>query len=302
MRATRPAGKALMPETVMPHGSNPTTTAAAGTPGRATCTITAPSLSITSMGGSQHWASETWARTNCRCSRSACSSKDRASPHIQVDRSRGPMRGCPSHKNGTWGRPRGLQRDAPKERQDPSARGCRLPPPRRACLHYLPTRANGSGSPACTMETNGPVSRPRAAPAAARRPVHSGGGTSAVRGPGSDPGHDRVHPLPRGAQGPGNRLLAQRHALDAYDLDVGNADEAEHKAQVRLLEVGGLHRSVGIDPAAREDEHALLSGDQALRPLLGIRERAPRPDDVIDPGLQRRRDPEVVHRYRDHAR
>src|SRR5438445_6938439 len=128
MRATRPAGKALTPETVMPHGSNPTTTAAAGTPGRATCTITAPSLSITSMGGSQHWASETWARTNCRCSRSACSSKDRASPHIQVDRSRGPMRGCPSHKNGTWGRPRGLQRDAPKERQDHSARGCRLPP------------------------------------------------------------------------------------------------------------------------------------------------------------------------------
>ena len=100
-------------------------------------------------------------------------------------------------------------------------------------------------------------------------------------------------------EGSVSELLAQRHALDVYDLDIGDADETERRAQVRFLEIEGLHRSLRIGPSSCQDEHGLLSRHQALRPLFGITERAPRAHDVIDPCLERRGDAEIVHGRRD---
>ena len=122
----------------------------------------------------------------------------------------------------------------------------------------------------------------------------SRGGPNVVRGLRDDSAHDCVRPRFRRAQSLTDRFLAERHPLDAYDLDVGDADETEYRAQVGLLEIERLHRALGINPAAREDEHSLLSGHQALRALLGISQRTPGPDDVIDPRLERRREAEIV--------
>src|ERR1051326_5957585 len=42
------------------------------------------------------------------------------------------------------------------------------------------------------------------------------------------------------ADGIAERVAAHRHALDAYRLDIGNPDEAQNAAQIRLLEVERL--------------------------------------------------------------
>src|SRR5690606_20907772 len=88
MRALAATGIGRTPDTVMPPGSNATTSASDGTPGSATYTMTAEAVSMTSTGGSQCGASAGPARSNWRCRRSACSSSDSASPQIQDEKSR----------------------------------------------------------------------------------------------------------------------------------------------------------------------------------------------------------------------
>ena len=55
------------------------------------------------------------------------------------------------------------------------------------------------------------------------------------------------------------RLLAKRDAFDANHLDVGHADEAQHGAQIRLLEVVCLHRPLEVNSAAGKHQDRLLS-------------------------------------------
>src|SRR5687768_2117118 len=69
----------------MPAGSSATVMASAVTPGSATCTWSALSASTMSTGGSQETTS--WVK-NWRCRRCARSSIDRASPNIQLEKSR----------------------------------------------------------------------------------------------------------------------------------------------------------------------------------------------------------------------
>src|SRR5687767_6670890 len=84
-------GNARSAETVTPPGSTPMVIASAGTPGSAICMRISSPASITSTGGSH---ALTACVKNCRCRRSARSSIDRASCHIQAEKSRdltGPM-------------------------------------------------------------------------------------------------------------------------------------------------------------------------------------------------------------------
>src|SRR5689334_12893541 len=80
-----PHGNGRDAETLSPPGSSATVIESAGTPGSATCTSTASALSTMSAGGSH--AEAVWWK-NWRCRRSARSSIDRASLHIQVEISR----------------------------------------------------------------------------------------------------------------------------------------------------------------------------------------------------------------------
>src|SRR6266852_4969499 len=78
-------GNARSAEMVTPAASRLTAMASAGTPGSATCTCSASPASMMSTGGSQ--ATAAWVK-NWRCRRSARSSIDSASLHIQREKSR----------------------------------------------------------------------------------------------------------------------------------------------------------------------------------------------------------------------
>ena len=58
-------------------------------------------------------------------------------------------------------------------------------------------------------------------------------------------------------------LRRYRQAFRTHDLDVGDAEEAEQEAQVRLLEIRATVQ-VEAAPAAGEDQ--LLAASQPLRP------------------------------------
>jgi len=92
-------------------------------------------------------------------------------------------------------------------------------------------------------------------------------------------------------------LRRQRHALGAHELDVGDAQEAEHRTQVGLLEIG---RRAGVQATAAAGDDHLLAAGQALRTGLGVAEGAAGHGDAVDPGLQRGGDREVVHGRADH--
>src|SRR3954465_10145982 len=78
-------GNARAADTVRPPGSSATVIAADGTPGNAMWTCTPSSVSMMSTGGSHATVA---CVKNCFCSRSARSSIDSASLHIQLEMSR----------------------------------------------------------------------------------------------------------------------------------------------------------------------------------------------------------------------
>src|SRR5882672_6505476 len=78
-------GNGRAAEIVRPAGSSATVIESAATPGSATCTCRCSAVSVMSAGGS-HDAAAWW--KNWRCRRSARSSIDRASLHIQLEISR----------------------------------------------------------------------------------------------------------------------------------------------------------------------------------------------------------------------
>src|ERR1051325_1152576 len=78
-------GNGRAAETVTPPGSSATVIASDGTPGSAICTCTPSAVSMMSTGGSHATVA---CVKNCRCRRSARSSIDSASLHIQLEMSR----------------------------------------------------------------------------------------------------------------------------------------------------------------------------------------------------------------------
>src|SRR5581483_10623261 len=88
------------------------------------------------------------------------------------------------------------------------------------------------------------------------------------------------------------RLFAERETFCEHELDVGDAEEREELANIGRFMVAGA----GVHAAARRDHIRLLVRQQADRPLLRVLEGDAGAGDVIEVGLQRRRDVEVVHR------
>ena len=80
----------------------------------------------------------------------------------------------------------------------------------------------------------------------------------------------------------------------AHEGEVGDADEPKDNLQIRL---GMLKRRVlRIHPAARDGDDHALAMHQAFRTGRAVPEGLAGDDHAIDPGLQLRRDAEVVHR------
>jgi len=75
------------------------------------------------------------------------------------------------------------------------------------------------------------------------------------------------------------------------------ADEAQHMAQVGA---GEIDRRAHRNAIGRERHIDLLALQQAFRTVGGIGERDLGAGDLVDPGLQGRRDREVVERRADH--
>ena len=90
-------------------------------------------------------------------------------------------------------------------------------------------------------------------------------------------------------------------ALDMDEAHVVEAEESQHRPEIWLLEVHALRRTVaGVDTAPAGDDEDLPALQQALRSRSAVAEGPAGARDVIDPGLQRGRDREVVHRRGNH--
>src|SRR5690606_14606519 len=74
--------------------------------------------------------------------------------------------------------------------------------------------------------------------------------------------------------GDGLRLLlrAEVDAFGAHHVDVGDTEEAEHLAQVGLLEIQGLGRTFAVDAATRGRDDDTLATGETLRPGCGVAE------------------------------
>ena len=99
---------------------------------------------------------------------------------------------------------------------------------------------------------------------------------------------------PRQAVLPGR--VAHRQSFGIDELDVSDAEEAEEGAHVCGFAV---ERGAGIESAARRKNDRALARQQADRPLLGVAEGLSGTGDVVEVSLERRRNPEVVHREAD---
>src|SRR6185437_1493510 len=81
-------------------------------------------------------------------------------------------------------------------------------------------------------------------------------------------------------------LRAEGQAFRAHDFHVADADEAEHVAQVGLLEVDGGSRAFAVDTTARRGDDHALGPSQSFRAILGVAEGLARNLDAIDPRLE----------------
>jgi len=90
-------------------------------------------------------------------------------------------------------------------------------------------------------------------------------------------------------------------ALGDDEFEPGDADKAEHGAQIGLGVLGGGGRRAGsIEVAARNgDNHPLVAG-QAFDALRGISEGLARDENPVDPGLELAGHREIIHRRPDH--
>ena len=103
----------------------------------------------------------------------------------------------------------------------------------------------------------------------------------------------------RGGDGGGAGLGAEAELLGADEGHVGQPHEAEEVAKVGLLEVGSRGSALAVEAAAALDDDDALAGEKALGTLFGVAEGLAGAEDVVEPGAQRRRDAEVVHRRAD---
>ncbi len=69
---------------------------------------------------------------------------------------------------------------------------------------------------------------------------------------------------------------------------------------MRLLAVEHARRTFAVEARPRLDHERTLAFHQPLRTLRRVAERDAGTQDVIEPGLERRRDTEIVHRRTDH--
>ena len=116
--------------------------------------------------------------------------------------------------------------------------------------------SNASADRRTARKKTGPHCGPVARPASERRRMS--GPTRAQAASRSGSGIDA-----RAAHRIGAVLRRIRDAFGADELDIGDAQEAEHVAQVRLLEIGGA--AVAVDAAAAAGD------DQALAARPGLR-------------------------------
>ncbi len=82
-------------------------------------------------------------------------------------------------------------------------------------------------------------------------------------------------------------------AFGVNELDVRHTDEAQEVAHVLGL---CIKRAALVQAAACREHIGLLAGEQPDRALCGVAERVAGTCDVIEIGLQLRRNAEVVHR------
>ena len=81
---------------------------------------------------------------------------------------------------------------------------------------------------------------------------------------------------------------------------LGHAKKTKYGPQIRLHEIERGHPRLGVvDPTRCDDEGCLLAGDQTLRPLLTVGKGPAHARNLVDPELEYRRDPKVMHRYAD---
>src|SRR6267154_764994 len=95
-------------------------------------------------------------------------------------------------------------------------------------------------------------------------------------------------------------FFAHRHAFDAHDVYVRDADESEDRAKVGLLEIELPRGAFGIDAAAGDHDDGLFALEQAFGAFLAVRKGAPGAHDMVDPRLQAGGQSEVVHGNREH--
>jgi hypothetical protein len=73
------------------------------------------------------------------------------------------------------------------------------------------------------------------------------------------------------------RFHAEADLLRVDEGDIGQADETQHPAQIRLLEVDRFGGPLRIEPTARFDDEDPFAGEQALRPGFRVAERGELP-------------------------
>src|SRR5436190_5968055 len=95
-------------------------------------------------------------------------------------------------------------------------------------------------------------------------------------------------------------VAAQRQALGVDERHIGDADETEDGSQVRLLEVHGFRGSMAVDAAAGGEYVGRLVGQQADGTVLAVPKGHAGSRYMVDPGLERGTDGQVVHRRPDH--
>src|SRR6185369_14853086 len=101
--------------------------------------------------------------------------------------------------------------------------------------------------------------------------------------------------------GAGRRLWADLQAFEMDEGDIVEAEEGQHRAEIGRLEIHVLARAaVAVDEAAAGDDEDLAALQQPLGPGGAIAEGAAGAGDMVDPGLQRGGDREIIHGHRQH--
>ena len=98
-------------------------------------------------------------------------------------------------------------------------------------------------------------------------------------------------------------IRPERHAFGHDEFHVGDADEAEHRAQIGLRMFGcRIGRFRPVQPAAQnDDDDALAAGQPGRAAPVGVYWKVlPRHQDAVDPGLQLAGHGEIIHRRADH--